>query len=146
MEIRLASSARDQTPRKDRDQLLSECSAHSVLWIFGLYEVLRVVKEAKTSRFEGLRELFGKLENLRMPLAKHEVKRIKGKGVPSAHSPTGAWDPNNGRVGWIVIDPVSNASYALTRTDLANEFLSVAAVEPEFPPALPLGGTLGMDD
>jgi hypothetical protein len=146
MEIRLASSARDQTPRKDRDQLLSECSAHSVLWIFGLYEVLRVVKEAKTSRFEGLRELFGKLENLRMPLAKHEVKRIKGKGVPSAHYPTGAWDPNTGRVGWIVIDPVSNASYVLTRTDLANEFLSVAAVEPEFPPAFPIVGTLGMDD
>ncbi len=64
MEMRLASTAHDQTPRKERDRLLSECSAHSVLWIFGLYEVLRVVRAARTPRFESLQELFQKLEIL----------------------------------------------------------------------------------
>lgn len=146
MESRLAEMVAVAAPRKDREWLLLECSAHSALWVLGLYEAVRIVKESKTPKFEGLKQLFGKLEIVRMPLAKNEVKRIKGGGVASSHYPTGTWNPETGRVGWIVIDPCSGQSSVHSRTDLANEFLSIAAVEPDYPFPFPIGGPLGEDD
>ena len=65
-----------------------KCAAHSILWVFGLYEIVRVVMDTNPSKFEALEELFQKLEILRMPLAKHEVKRTpKYRNTP--HYPTG---------------------------------------------------------
>jgi hypothetical protein len=75
MEARLAVMVGDGSPKSDRDRLLSECSAHSVLWVFGLYEVLRTIREAEVPQFRSLAPLFRKLEILRMPLAKHEAGR-----------------------------------------------------------------------
>jgi hypothetical protein len=46
MELRLTAIAMDPTARKERNRLLPECSAHSALWIFGLYEVLRLPRIA----------------------------------------------------------------------------------------------------
>jgi hypothetical protein len=114
-------------------------------WVFGLYEVLRVIKESETPKFQPLRDLFLKLEVLRMPLAKHEVKHVKGDPHLS-HYPTGAWEMETGRAGWIFHDPHSKKTRILTRTGLADEFLSIAAIEPEFPPPVPIGGPLGADD
>ena len=145
METRLRVLASDHAGRKERDRILMECSAHSGLWVFGLYEVLRVLKESGTPKFASLKDLFQKLEALRMPLAKHEVKRVKGS-AQSSHYPTGAWDPETGRVGWNFHDPHSNSFRILTRTNLADEFLSIAAVEPEFSSPFPIGGPLGTDD
>lgn len=59
---------------------------------------------------------------------------------------TGTWDLERGAVSWIIIDHKSQSSRVLTRTDLADEFLSIAAAEPEFRSPFPIGGTLGMDD
>ncbi len=146
MESRLAEMVRADGPRKEREWLLMECSAHSALWILGLYEAVRIVRASKTPKFEGLRPLFGKLEIARMPLAKNEVKQVKRGEAASAHYPTRTWSPETGCVGWIVIDPHSRQSRVLCRTDLANEFLSVAAVEPDAPFPVPIGGPIGEID
>ena len=103
------------------------------------------MKESESPKFEGLKPLFSKLEIVRMPLAKNEAKRVKGTQATS-HYPTGTWSPETGKVGWIVGDPRSGESCVLSRTDLANEFLSVAAVEPESPFPFPIGGPIGEND
>jgi hypothetical protein len=142
MEIKLAALASDTTGKKERDLLLCECSAHSVLWVFGLYEILRTVRESGGSQFAGLEPLFQKLEILRMPLAKHEAKNVKGSTPPS-HYPTACWDVETGQVGWHVFNPRLGTKQVLSRTPLANEFLSVAAVPPDHMPPFPIGGPLG---
>jgi hypothetical protein len=141
MEARLALLARDAHAKKERDLLLSECSAHSVLWVFGLYEVLRTIRAACAPQLAPLTELFQKLEALRMPLAKHEAKNVKGS-APS-HYPTSCWDIENGHVGWSFYDPRLGEMRIVCRTPLANEFLGIAAVEPDFLPPFPIGGPLG---
>ena len=146
MEKRLVEMIARAEPRNARDRLLSECSSHSVLWVFGLYEVIRVVKGAKTHHFEAMGDLFRRLEVLRMPLAKHEVKRTSRKDPPLVHYPTSSWDPETGRVGWISIDPWDGTSRVATRHEFADEFLSITAFEQESPLPFPIGGQLGMDD
>jgi hypothetical protein len=145
MEANLAVLARDTKAKKERDLLLSECSAHSVLWVFGLYEILRTVRESGAPQFAGLEPLFQKLEILRMPLAKHEAKNVKGS-VPPSHYPTGCWDVETGQVGWHVFNPRLGTMEVLFRSPLADEFLSVAAVPPEHIPPFPIGGPLGEFD
>jgi len=142
MEAKLAALARDMERKKERDLLLSECSAHSVLWVFGLYEILRTVRESGAPQFATLEPLFQKLEILRMPLAKHEAKNVKGSTAPS-HYPTGCWDVETGQVGWHAFNPRLGMMQVLSRTPLANEFLSVAAVPPDHMPPFPIGGPLG---
>lgn len=122
MEAELANLAEDASAKRRRDLLLSECSAHSVLWVFGLYEVLRTVREAKAPQFSALAALFERLEALRMPLAKHEAKKINGT-APS-HYPTTVWVPEHGYVGWHFYNPRSGAMDIMCRTPLANEFLA----------------------
>lgn len=104
--------------------LITECSAHSILWIYGLYEAIRNVREMKMAQFEPLKTLFQKLEIVRMPLAKHEVK-----GTPQYrnkfHYPTSLWSPENGYVGWHVFNPLKEENEVFMRTDLANEFLAI---------------------
>jgi hypothetical protein len=129
MEARLAALARDVKGKKERDRLLSECSAHSVLWVFGLYEILRTVRESGAPQFAVLEPVFRKLEVLRMPLAKHEAKNTKGT-TPPPHYPTGCWDVDTGQVGWQVFNPRTGSMEVLSRTPLANEFLLVAAGRP----------------
>jgi hypothetical protein len=141
MEAKLAVLAKDSHAKKERDLVLSECSAHSVLWVFGLYEVLRTIREAETPQIAPLTPLFQKLEALRMPLAKHEAKNFKGS-APS-HYQTSCWDIENGHVGWSVYDPRLGETQILCRTPLANEFLAIAAVEPEYLPPFPIGGPPG---
>jgi hypothetical protein len=145
MESKLAALARDVAQKKERDLLLSECSAHSVLWVFGLYEILRTVRESGAPQFAVLEPVFRKLEVLRMPLAKHEAKNVK-RSTPPPHYPTGCWDVDTGQVGWQVFNPRSGSMEVLSRTPLANEFLLVAAVTPEHMPPFPIGGPLGEFD
>ncbi len=145
MEAKLAALARDMERKKERDLLLSECSAHSILWVFGLYEILRTLRESRAPQFAVLEPVFQKLEILRMPLAKHEAKNVKGS-TPPPHYPTGCWDVDTGQVGWQVFNPRIGAMEVLSRTPLANEFLSVAAVPPKHMPPFPIGGPLGEFD
>lgn len=132
METRLSVLAKSPDAKRERDLLLSECSAHSVLWIFGLYEVLRTLREAKAPRFEQLADVFQKLETLRMPLAKHEAKKFKG--ASPIHYPTGCWDVEKRHVGWDIFDPRSGTNHVICRTPLANEFLAIAGVPLTFSP------------
>jgi len=145
MEAKLAALVSDTKAKKQRDLLLSECSAHSVLWVFGLYEILRTVRESSAAQFAGLEALFEKLEILRMPLAKHEAKRIKGVPSPS-HYPTGCWNTETGQVGWQIFNPRLGTMEVLSRTPLANEFLSITAVPPEHMTPFAIGGPLGEFD
>jgi len=98
--------------------LLKECAAHSILWLFGLYEVTRILKNADQARFGVLHK---KLEVLRMPLGKHEVTRCEKK----PHYPTSVWSPETGKVGWQAFNPHTNSLEVYFRTDLADEFLAV---------------------
>jgi hypothetical protein len=72
-EERIAAIANDRASAElnrasaELESLIMECAAHSILWVFGLYEIVRVVKETNPSKFEALAELFRKLEILRMP-------------------------------------------------------------------------------
>jgi hypothetical protein len=50
-----------------------------------------------------------------------------------------------GQVGWIIHDPDVGGNVILSRTSFADEFLSIAAVEPQFPHPFPIGGPLGED-
>src|SRR6266403_388850 len=107
-EKRIALIANDRAYRAELESLIMECAAHSILWVFGLYEIVRVVKDTNPSKFEALKELFQKLEILRMPLAKYEVKRTpKYRDTP--HYPTGFWFAESGSVGWQVFNPHAEA-------------------------------------
>jgi hypothetical protein len=117
------------------ESLIMECAAHSILWVFGLYEIVRVVKDTNPSRFEALEELFKNLEILRMPLAKHEVKSTP-KHRNERHYPTGFWFAKSGSVGWRVFNPHAEEVQSFTRTGIANEFLSITATEPIFQVAI----------
>ena len=135
-EKRIAAIADDRASRTELESLLMECAAHSILWVLGLYEIVRVVKHDNPDKFDRLKELFEKLEILRMPLAKHEVKRTpKYRNIP--HYPSGFWSPESGQVGWWVFNPHVEAVQPFTRTDIANEFLSITATEPIFHDAAP---------
>jgi hypothetical protein len=131
MEKRIADIADDQSHLPELESLIMECAAHSTLWVFGLYEIVRIVRDTNVAKFEMLKELFQKLEILRMPLAKHEVKRTtKYRNTP--HYPTGFWLAESGWVGWNVFDPHAGGVQQFTRTGIANEFLSITATEPIF--------------
>lgn len=130
-EKRIAAIANDRAYRAELESLIMECAAHSILWVFGLYEIVRVVKDTNPSKFEALKELFRKLEILRMPLAKHEVKSTpKYRNV--RHYPTSFWFAESGSVGWRVCNPHAEAAQRFTRTGIADEFLSITATEPIF--------------
>ncbi len=113
MEAKLAALVSDTKAKKQRDLLLSECSAHSVLWVFGLYEILRTVRESSAAQFAGL-EAF--------------------------------WNTETGQVGWQIFNPRLGTMEVLSRTPLANEFLSITAVPPEHMTPFAIGGPLGEFD
>src|SRR5580692_11179186 len=62
LEAEIANLASYHSMKKRRDWQLMECAAHSELWILGLYEVLRTLKQTGTPRFDPLSPLFHKLE------------------------------------------------------------------------------------
>ena len=57
-EKRIAAIANDRASRTELESLIMDCAAHSILWVFGLYEIVRVVKDTNPSRFEALEEAF----------------------------------------------------------------------------------------
>lgn len=115
-------------PSIERGLALMECSALSIYWTCGLYDMLRTLKQAEPARFKPLESLFHKVEVVRMPLAKHEVKSAPGYRDTS-HFPTGLWWYEQGWVGWHVFDPSTKQMVALARTALADEFLSTTAFD-----------------
>ena len=104
--------------------LLKQCAAQSILWLLGLYELTRILKEAKSPKFPALESLHGKLHVVRIPLAKHEVSSAPGYRNIS-HYPTSVWIPESGRVGWQAFNPKRDATESYHRTELADEFLAV---------------------
>lgn len=104
--------------------MLTQCLALSMYWVFGLYEVLRTLRERAPDNFGALASLFTTVEVLRMPLAKHQVKGAKGYRH-TEHHPRGTWDPSSGRVGWLAFDPFKEELVPITRRHLADQFLAV---------------------
>lgn len=126
LEAELARLAKGQGPNLGHGMLLMQCSALSIYWMFGLYEVLRTLKECAPSRFAPLNELFHIVGVVRMPLAKHAVKSAPGFRR-KAHYPTSVWNPDTGRVGWYVVDPQLGKMITVTRTNVADRFLATQA-------------------
>jgi hypothetical protein len=124
MERALARRA-DESSDPAEPLVLKECSAHSILWLFGLYELTRDLRQAGSVKFPKLETLHRKLEIIRMPLAKHEV--AGGKRNPTPHFPTSTWQRETGRVGWHVFNPDTTSLELLVRTELADEFLDRVA-------------------
>ena len=110
--------------------LTSQCFALSTYWVFGLYELLRKLREGLGPAFAPLSSIFHDVEIIRMPLAKHEVKSApKYRGV--WHYPTLIYEPNTGRVGWSVFDPANEVMISLFRGDIADRFLAVKRLNHE---------------
>lgn len=107
-----------------RSAILTQCSALSIYWLFGLYEVLRTLKKVAPKRFVALHGLFHEVSVARMPLAKHSVKGAPGYNN-RWHYPTSMWDPLTGRVGWQVFDPLAEKMIGVARTDVADRFLAI---------------------
>lgn len=126
LEAELARLARGRGPNLGHGMLLMQCSALSIYWMFGLYEVLRTLKACVPARFAPLDDLFHTVGVVRMPLAKHEVKGAAGR-PRTTHYPTSVWDPDTGRVGWYAFDPKSEKMITVTRTDAADRFLAIQA-------------------
>ncbi len=126
MLLQMEAGLKSESRKLVRDGLLLECSAHSILWVFGLYEVLRKVRQTKMVQHGQLEKLFQKLEVIRIPLAKHEAKSVP-QYRNKLYYPTSVWSPENGWVGWHVFDPLSEINQTFFRTGLANEFLSLIA-------------------
>ena len=106
----------------EHESLIMECAAHSTLWVFGLYEIVRVVKDTNPSKFAALEELFRKLEILRMPLAKHEVKSAaKYRNKP--HYPTRFFPEF--RLGWMAGLRSSRASRSVVHANRHSGRVSV---------------------
>jgi hypothetical protein len=82
---------------------------------------------------------------MKWPTQGTKGKRVKGQSTPVVHYPTHFWNPETGHSGWNVFDRATGDSLFLFRTPLADEFLALAAIEPEFPPPFPIGGPLGID-
>lgn len=101
---------------------LTQCSALSLCWFLGFYEVLRTLRAKVPIRFKPLAPIFHEVEVARMPLAKHEVKSAPGFRR-EFHYPTSIWEPTTGRVGWQVFDPSQAKMITVVRTDLADQFL-----------------------
>lgn len=125
----LLSMERELSGTTPQDRfLLEQCSALSMYWAFGLFEVTRqlsnAMPKAKASHSHletAVADFHTKLSALRMPLAKHKVM-----GQVLGHYPTSVQD--SGRVGWSTFNPKSGKMESLFRTELADEFLKIAAL------------------
>ena len=116
----------DDAAKLRHAMLLSDCSALSVFWACGLYEAIRNVRDAKMPQFVPLIDLFRKLEIIRMPLAKHEMKGAPGYRE-KFHYPQTLFFPSTGWVGWKVFNPLTETEEHVARTDIANQFLQITS-------------------
>lgn len=138
----------ERTPQA-RDDLektpaFRECRALSKLWIMGLYEVCRVMlNDVKLPAATPLEPLFDELDAVRMPFAKHEVRKIPqgkhedGKRV-LPHFPDLCIPLWEYELGWMVKDYKHNtispeaqagtyAHFYASRRNFADKFLRISA-------------------
>lgn len=97
------------------------------LWVLGLYETLRTFRNLvggnDSHRFVAFKEFFSRLAEIRIPLAKHELRGQNGSFYP----PTHICNPSNGMIGWTAINPKKNIRIDVFRRDLADSFLKIAS-------------------
>jgi hypothetical protein len=104
----------------------NQARALSRVWVLSFYEALRTYQAAckKANALDAwrpFRDFFRDLNNIREPLAKHEVA-----GRRDAHVPTLTYDPKIG-FGWDYFNPRTNAYDQSFRRDIADRFLSIAS-------------------
>lgn len=130
----------------EKSPAFCECRAMSKLWIMALYEVCRVmIRDAKLPAAKPLEILFDELDAVRMPFAKHEVRKIPlgkhegGKRVlphfPDLCIPLWGYE-----LGWMVKDykydgispdaPAGTfANFYVSRRSFADRFLRISALQ-----------------
>src|SRR5260370_3393216 len=111
----------DENSPGPKPLLLKECAAHSILWLFCLYEVTRTLRASHSPKFGAFSDLHRKLSVLRIPLAKHQVKNAPNYRDTS-HYPTSVWSAETGLVDWQAFNPHTNSLDVYFRTDLADQF------------------------
>jgi hypothetical protein len=129
--------ARDDLEKKPA---FIECRALSKLWIMGLYEVCRVMlNDIELPAAAPLKSLFDELEAVRMPFAKHQVRKIsKGKHEDGKrvlpHSPCPCIPLWGYELGWMVKDynydgvsPDAYANFYASRRVFADKLLRISA-------------------
>jgi hypothetical protein len=120
----LAELLKDENQSENTSIFMTQCMALSIYWMFGLYEVLRKLKNLHSAEhFSPITSLFDDVEIVKMPLAKHEVKSSPGCRN-QFHYPTPIRETGTGRVGWSVFDPRTKAMTTVYRPDFAERFLS----------------------
>lgn len=128
----------------EKSSAFYECRALSKLWIMGLYEVCRVmIRDVELPAAKPLELLFDELDAVRMPFAKHEVRKIPlgkhegGKRV-LPHFPDLCIPLWGCELGWMVKDykhdcvspdaPAGTyANFYVSRRGFADEFLRISA-------------------
>lgn len=130
----------------EKSPAFCECRALSKLWIMALYEVCRVmIRDVKLPAAKPLEILFDELDAVRMPFAKHEVRKIPlgkhegGKRVlphfPDLCIPLWGYE-----LGWMVKDykydgispdaPAGTfANFYVSRRSFADRFLRKSALQ-----------------
>ncbi len=115
------------------DDLLNDLMSFSKLWVFGLYEIMRTIKEEllvknglKLSQnfpapFHHFDEFFYRLEVVRMPLAKHQLRRMSG-----AHRAGLLFDTEYGSTVWEVYSHKDQSLIRVNRREVGDEFLRLA--------------------
>ena len=112
-----------------------ECRALSKLWIMALYEVCRVmINDVKLPAAKPLELLFDELDAVRMPFAKHVVRRRDEQYFPEPCFPL-----LGNELGWMVkdykydgISPDAQAgtfaNFYVSRRSFADRFLRISAL------------------
>jgi hypothetical protein len=122
-EAAVANLIMAEGPSIDQALFATQCWALSTYWMFGLYEMLRILKRLLKSEFKPLEELFHDVSVVRMPLAKHQVKGAKHY-PQTPHVAQHIFEPDTGRIGWRVFDPKKKETITIVRKEIADRFLS----------------------
>lgn len=116
----------------EKSPAFCECRALSKLWIMALYEVCRVmIKDVKLPAAKPLEILFDELDAVRVPFAKHVVRRRDEQYFPEPCFPL-----FGNELGWMVKDyrhkaitPAGNhVNFYVSRRCFSNDFLRYLSV------------------
>ena len=109
--------------------LTTQLVALSKYWTFGMYELLRKLREIISPKdrefvapYSSFEPLFRRVELVRMPLAKYEAAKIKG----SLHWPEIVLFSETGSCGWKVYDKRSGDMVVIPRYSFSKDFLWAA--------------------
>jgi hypothetical protein len=109
-------------------QDITQARSLSRMWLLAFYEALRTYRSAcakhHPSAWRPFAHLFRLLNNIREPLAKHEVAGQRVRHVPDPTYTSGVG------IGWAYFDPSTKTYEQTSRREIADLFLKIAGELP----------------